>query len=180
MNPIIEKTKIEGCFIIKPHIFKDERGHFTVPFNRTFYIDLLPDIEFIQDNHAYSTKNVIRGIHYQKYPYEQSKLVRCSYGTVKDVVVDLRSDSPTYLHVVEIELSHLNGVMLFIPKGCGHGYSVLSDEAVFEYKVDEPYNKDAESGIVWNDTTLDIDWGVDTNEVNVSEKDTKLPTLLKK
>jgi dTDP-4-dehydrorhamnose 3,5-epimerase len=179
MNPIIEKTKIEGCYIIKPHIFKDDRGHFTVPFNKNFYNDLLPDIDFIQDNQSYSTYGVIRGIHFQRYPYEQSKLVRCSYGKVRDVVVDLRIESTTYLQHIEVDLSSENGVMIFIPKGCGHGFSVLSNEAVFEYKVDEPYNKNAENGIVWNDKTLNIDWGIDDDKIIVSEKDKELPLLLK-
>jgi dTDP-4-dehydrorhamnose 3,5-epimerase len=180
MNPIIEKTKIEGCYIIKPHIFIDDRGSFTVPYNKDYFDDLLPDVEFIQDNQSYSTYGVIRGIHFQKYPYEQSKLVRCVYGKVRDVVVDFRVDSVTYLQHISVDISSDNGVMLFIPKGCGHGFSVVSDEAVFEYKVDTPYNKDADGGIIWKDTTLGIDWGVDVDKVIVSEKDKQLPKVLKK
>jgi dTDP-4-dehydrorhamnose 3,5-epimerase len=108
-------------------------------------------------------------------------LVRCSYGKIRDVVVDLRVDSTTYLHHISIDISSETGLMLFIPKGCGHGFSVLSKEAVFEYKVDEPYNKDAESGIIFNDNTLDIDWGgIDVDDVIVSEKDRYLPKVLRK
>lgn len=180
MNPIIEKTKIEGCYIIKSHIFKDDRGSFVVPYNKYFFDDLLPDIKFMQDNQSLSSYGVIRGIHFQRYPYEQSKLVRCSYGKVRDVVVDLRRESLTYLQHISVDLSSENGVMVFIPKGCGHGFSVLSKEAVFEYKVDEPYNKAAESGVIWNDETLGIDWGIDIDDVILSEKDKELPKVLRK
>lgn len=180
MNPIIEKTKIDGCFFLKGIPFKDDRGYFNVSFNLDFFKKLLPDIYFIQDNQSYSTYGVIRGLHYQKYPYEQSKLVRCSYGKVKDVIVDMRIESITYGETVSIELSGENGVMVFIPKGCAHGFSVLSKEAIFEYKVDAPYNKDAESGIVWNDSYLNIDWGLNIDDVMISDKDAKLPTFVKR
>lgn len=180
MNPIIEKTKIDGCFILKFIPFKDDRGYFNVSFNLDFFKKLLPDIRFIQDNQSYSTYGVIRGLHYQKYPYEQSKLVRCSYGKVRDVIVDMRIESVTYGETVTVELSGENGVMVFIPKGCAHGFSVLSDDVVFEYKVDAPYNKDAESGIVWSDTHLGIDWGLDIEDIIVSDKDATLPKFVKR
>lgn len=180
MNPIIEKTKIDGCFLLKVIPFKDDRGYFNVSFNLDFFKKLLPDICFIQDNQSHSTYGVIRGLHYQKYPYEQSKLVRCSYGKVRDVIVDMRIESVTYGETVTVELSGENGVMVFIPKGCAHGFSVLSDDAVFEYKVDAPYNKDAESGIVWSDTHLGIDWGLDIEDIIVSDKDATLPKFVKR
>jgi dTDP-4-dehydrorhamnose 3,5-epimerase len=180
VNPIIEKTKIDGCLIIKNIPFADDRGYFNVPFNLDFYQKLLPEITFVQDNQSYSKYGVVRGLHYQKYPYEQSKLVRCSYGMVRDVIVDLRMESITYGEVVSVDLSGENAVMVFIPKGCAHGFSVLSNEAVFEYKVDAPYNKDADSGIVWDDETLDIDWGILSNNVIVSDKDKVLPKFFKR
>ena len=180
MNPIIEKTKIDGCLIIKNIPFSDDRGYFNVPFNLEFYQKLLPEITFVQDNQSYSKYGVVRGLHYQKYPYEQSKLVRCSYGMVRDVIVDLRMESITYGEVVSVDLSGENAVMVFIPKGCAHGFSVLSNEAVFEYKVDAPYNKDADSGIVWDDETLDIDWGILSKNVIVSDKDKVLPKFFKR
>jgi dTDP-4-dehydrorhamnose 3,5-epimerase len=180
VNPIIEKTKIDGCLIIKNIPFSDDRGNFNVPFNLEFYQKLLPEITFVQDNQSYSKYGVVRGLHYQKYPYEQSKLVRCSYGMVRDVIVDLRMESITYGEVVSVDLSGENAVMVFIPKGCAHGFSVLSTEAVFEYKVDAPYNKDADSGIVWDDETLDIDWGILSNDVIVSDKDKVLPKFFKR
>jgi dTDP-4-dehydrorhamnose 3,5-epimerase len=180
VNPIIEKTKIDGCLIIKNIPFSDDRGYFNVPFNLEFYQKLLPEITFVQDNQSYSKYGVVRGLHYQKYPYEQSKLVRCSYGMVRDVIVDLRMESITYGEVVSVDLSGENAVMVFIPKGCAHGFSVLSTEAVFEYKVDAPYNKDADSGIVWDDETLDIDWGILSNNVIVSDKDKVLPKFFKR
>ena len=179
MNPIIEKTKIDGCFLLKVIPFKDDRGYFNVSFNLDFFNELLPDIRFIQDNQSYSKYGVIRGLHYQKYPYEQSKLVRCSYGKVRDVILDMRIESPSYGECITIDLSGENGVMVFIPKGCAHGFSVLSDEAIFEYKVDEPYNKYAESGIVWNDANLNIDWGLLPQVIVVSDKDVILPKFLK-
>ena len=179
MNPIIEKTKIDGCFLLKVIPFKDDRGYFNVSFNLDFFNELLPDIRFIQDNQSYSKYGVIRGLHYQKYPYEQSKLVRCSYGNVRDVILDMRIESPSYGECITVELSGENGVMVFIPKGCAHGFSVLSDEAIFEYKVDEPYNKYAESGIVWNDANLNIDWGLLPQVIVVSDKDAILPKFLK-
>jgi len=179
VNPIVEKTKIDGCFMLKNILFNDDRGYFNVPFNLEFFKELLPDVHFIQDNQSYSKYGVIRGLHYQKYPYEQSKLVRCSYGKVRDVILDMRIESPSYGECITIELSGENGVMVFIPKGCAHGFSVLSDEAIFEYKVDEPYNKYAESGIVWNDASLNIDWGLPKEDVVVSDKDVILPKFLK-
>jgi len=134
----LEKTKIDGCFIVKPEIYKDERGYFSSPFVKEVFEDVLKvtlghNITFLQDNESFSKKNVIRGIHFQQEEFAQSKLVRCSYGLVRDVIVDLRHDSKTYGKHITIDLSDKNGKMVFVPKGCGHGFSVLSDGAVFNY-----------------------------------------------
>lgn len=170
----ITKTKIEGCYIIKSPVFSDERGHFLSPYLRDKINDVLGEEPiWVQDNQSYSKRGVIRGIHYQKEPYAQAKLVRCAYGLVKDIIVDLRKDSLTFGKHVSVYLSSKNGLSAYIPRGCGHGFSTLSDESVFDYKVDNYWNKESESGIIYNDETLAIDWEV-TNEI-VSNKDKLLP-----
>ena len=176
----VEKTKIKDCFIVKPEIYKDERGYFSTPYVKDVFEDVLKltlghNITFVQDNESFSTEKVIRGIHCQQGQSAQSKLVRCSYGLVRDVIVDLRHDSETYGKHITVDLSDKNGKMVFVPKGCGHGFSVLSKEAIFNYKVDNYYDKDSEGGIVYNDPTLNIDWGFDTFFAKVSDKDKKLP-----
>jgi dTDP-4-dehydrorhamnose 3,5-epimerase len=176
----LEKTKIDGCFIVKPEIYKDERGYFSTPYVKEVFEDVLKltlghNITFVQDNESFSKQNVIRGIHFQTGEYAQSKLVRCSYGLVRDVIVDLRKDSKTYGKHITIDLSQKNGKMVFVPKGCGHGFSVLSAEAIFNYKVDNYYHKESEGGIVYNDSTLNIDWGIEPIYAVVSDKDKKLP-----
>lgn len=176
----VEKTKIKDCFIVKPEIYKDERGYFSTPYVKDVFEDVLKltlghNIIFVQDNESFSTEKVIRGIHFQQGESAQSKLVRCSYGLVRDVIVDLRHDSETYGKHITVDLSDKNGKMVFVPKGCGHGFSVLSKEAIFNYKVDNYYDKDSEGGIVYNDPTLNIDWGFDTFFAKVSDKDKKLP-----
>ncbi len=178
----IEKTKIKDCLIIKPDVFKDERGYFSTPFVKEVLEEAIKittgqSIEFVQDNESFSTQKVVRGIHFQQGEWAQSKLVRCSYGLVRDVIVQLRHDSETYGKHITIDLSDKNGRMVFVPKGCGHGFSVLSAEAVFNYKVDNYYNKDSEGGIVYNDPTLNIDWGFDNRLAKVSDKDKKLPNF---
>lgn len=176
METKIEQTSIEGCLILERDVFIDERGYFNVPFDFSFK-ELLYPTTFIQENESYSKKNTVRGIHFQKLFYEQAKLVRCTYGSVRDVIVDLREGSQTYGKHVTVDLMGGDGKMVFVPKGCGHGFSVLSDEAIFSYKVDSPYNKEQEGGIIWNDPTLNIDWGVDPSEALVSDKDQQLPTF---
>ena len=171
----IEQTSILGCLIIRNSVFTDERGYFNVPFSVDIETKL--NTKFVQDNQSYSIKNTIRGIHFQTSPYSQSKLVRCSFGKVLDVIVDLRKESPTYGQHITVDLEGGDGVSVFVPRGCGHGFSVLSDEAIFEYKVDNPYSKENEGGIIWNDPTLNIDWGVETSEAIISEKDKELPKL---
>jgi dTDP-4-dehydrorhamnose 3,5-epimerase len=182
MNYKIEKTKIKDCVVITPQNFKDERGYFSTPYVKEVFAASLKltigeEVEFVQDNESFSTNKVIRGIHFQQGEWAQSKLVRCSYGLVRDVIVDLRHDSETYGKHITIDLSDKNGRMVFVPKGCGHGFSVLSNEAIFNYKVDNYYNKESEGGIVYNDPTLNIDWGFDTFFAKVSDKDKKLPTF---
>ena len=171
----IEQTSILGCLIIRNSVFTDERGYFNVPFSVDIETKL--NTKFVQDNQSYSIKNTIRGIHFQTSPYSQSKLVRCSFGKVLDVIVDLRKESPTYGQHITVDLEGGDGVSVFVPRGCGHGFSVLSDFAIFEYKVDNPYSKENEGGIIWNDPTLNIDWGVETSEAIISEKDKELPKL---
>lgn len=170
----IVETKINGCFLIKNRVFSDERGSFLSPYVQKDLEDQLGiKFNWVQDNQSYSKRGVIRGIHFQEYPHAQTKFVRCSYGLVKDVVVDLRRDSPTYGKHESFYLSHKNGYCVYIPKGCGHGFSTLSKEAIFCYKVDAYWNKQSENGIVYNDKTLSIDWEV--SEEIVSDKDKKLP-----
>ena len=168
-----KQTNIIGCLIIESNVFTDERGYFNVPFSVSIEKQLRT--EFIQDNQSFSIKNTVRGIHFQKNPYSQGKLVRCSYGWVRDVIVDLREESPTYGQHITIDLNGGDGQSVFVPRGCGHGFSVLSDSAIFDYKVDNSYSKESEGGIIWNDPTLNIDWGVDPSEVIVSDKDKELP-----
>lgn len=172
----ITESKIKGCFLIKNSTFSDNRGWFYTPYIKEKFEQAIgEEVNWIQDNQSYSKKGVIRGIHFQREPYAQSKLVRCSYGLVKDVVVDLRPDSPTYGKWVAFKLSGKNGHSVYVPKGCGHGFSVLSKEAVLDYKVDNYWNKESEGGILYNDKTLDIDWEVDIPIV--SDKDKKLGAL---
>ena len=168
-----KQTSISGCLIIESNVFTDERGYFNVPFSVNIEKQL--QTEFIQDNQSFSIKNTVRGIHFQKNPYSQGKLVRCSYGWVRDVIVDLRENSPTYGQHITIDLKGGDGKSVFVPRGCGHGFSVLSDFALFDYKVDNSYSKESEGGIIWNDPTLNIDWGVDPSEAIVSDKDKELP-----
>lgn len=171
----IKQTNISGCLIIESNVFTDERGYFNVPFS--INIEKQLQTEFIQDNQSYSLKNTVRGIHFQTNPYSQGKLVRCSYGWVRDVIVDLRETSPTYGQHITIDLKGGDGKSVFVPRGCGHGFSVLSDFALFDYKVDNSYSKENEEGIIWNDPTLNIDWGVDPSEVIVSDKDKEFPNF---
>ena len=175
---IYTETKLKGCFVLEPNIFEDERGYFFESFNKVqFNAGIGTEINFVQDNQSFSTKGVIRAIHYQVGEHAQAKLVRVLSGVVLDVAVDLRKDSPTYGEHVAIELNSKNKKQLFIPRGFGHGFSVLSDTAEFFYKCDNYYNKESEGGIVYNDPTLNIDWRIATKEVMVSCKHLILPKL---
>lgn len=171
------KTALEGVVILKPRIFKDERGYFYESFSQREFDEKVMPIRFVQDNESMSVKNVIRGLHYQKMPYTQSKLVRCTQGCVLDVVVDIRKGSPTFGQHVTIELSGENHLQLFIPKGFAHGFSVLSDTAVFQYKCDNFYAPQAEAGIQLSDDVLGIDWQIPIQNAILSEKDMKYPLL---
>ena len=175
---IVKETNLEGCFIIKPKVIQDKRGYFLESFNQAVFKEgLNRDINFVQDNESYSSKGVLRGLHYQKGDYAQAKLVRVIKGKILDVVVDLRADSPTFSKHMSIELSEDNKTQLFIPRGFAHGFLVLSDTAIFSYKCDNFYNKVSEGGVIYNDKDLNIDWKLDEKEFIVSEKDLELPTL---
>ncbi|WP_417619354.1 dTDP-4-dehydrorhamnose 3,5-epimerase [Oceanihabitans sediminis] len=174
----IEQTKLKDCIIIEPQIFNDNRGYFFESFNQNKFKQATGlDIDFIQDNESFSTKGVLRGLHFQKAPYAQSKLIRVIQGTILDVVVDLRKGSSTFGKYDSIELSNKNKKQLFIPKGFAHGFVVLSDMATVVYKCDAFYNKESEGGIIYNDPTLNIDWQLLNNELIISEKDKTLPTF---
>ena len=168
----ISKTFIEDLLVIEPQLFKDERGFFYESYNKK-KLDKNIKIVFVQDNESKSIKGVIRGLHFQAPPFEQTKLVRCVSGNILDVAVDLRTNSKTYGKSFSIELSSINNKQLFIPKGFAHGFQVLSNEAIVNYKVDEHYNSDTDSGIIWNDKDLSIDWNLDIKPI-LSNKDLKL------
>ena len=164
-------TDIEGVVIIEPEVFGDSRGYFMESFSeRDFHKHVAP-VKFVQDNESRSCYGVVRGLHYQREPYAQSKLVRCVVGRVLDVAVDIREGSPTYGKHVAVELSAENHRQLFIPKGFAHGFAVLSQEAIFAYKCDEFYHPEAEAGIAWNDSTIGIDWRLPKEDIILSEKD---------
>ena len=165
------ETKIPGVFIIKPRVFEDSRGYFFESFSQREFNEKVRPITFVQDNESKSSYGVVRGLHYQKPPYTQSKLVRCVRGKVLDVAVDIRLGSPTFGQHVAVELSEENHVQFFIPKGFAHGFAVLSNEAVFQYKCDEFYHPEADSGIQLLDDELGIDWQIPWEKAIMSEKD---------
>ena len=172
----IENTSIEGCFIIKPSVFEDERGAFFESFNQQKFEELTGlAIDFVQDNQSISKKGVLRGLHFQKGEYAQAKLVRVIKGEVMDVAVDLRPDSSTFGKHVSVILNETNNLQLFVPRGFAHGFITLSEEAIFAYKCDNYYNKPSESGIIYSDPDLDIDWKIPKMEVQLSQKDLVLP-----
>lgn len=177
---IFTETKLRGCFVIEPKVFEDDRGYFFESYNKkTFDSGVGESVNFVQDNQSYSKYGVIRGIHYQVGEYAQAKLVRVLSGTVLDVAVDLRKDSSTFGSYVAVELSQENKKQLYVPRGFGHGFSVLSKTAEFFYKCDNFYNKESEGGIIYNDSSINIDWKVPNNCIEVSEKDLMLPNLEK-
>ena len=171
------KTTLDGLVVLKPTIFKDNRGYFMESYNQKNINKLVGNVNFVQDNESESSRGVLRGLHFQKPPYSQAKLVRCLKGSVLDVVLDLRKDSKTYGIFETISLTEENKKQLFIPKGFAHGFIVLSKSAIFSYKVDNYYNSDSESGVLWSDLDLNIDWKINKNEIIVSEKDKNLPTF---
>lgn len=169
------KTEIEGVYIIEPKVFKDARGYFFESYSQREFEEKIGRVEFVQDNESMSGYGVMRGLHFQRPPYAQSKLVRCVRGKVLDVAVDVREGSPTYGKHVAVELSEDNHLESFIPKGFAHGYSVLSETAVFQYKCDEFYHPESEGGISILDGSLGIDWRIPAGYAVLSEKDTKHP-----
>lgn len=174
--PNFIKTKIEGLIIIEPSVFADNRGFFTETYNRKVFAENGIDVQFIQDNHSRSSKGVLRGLHFQKPPFAQDKLIRCTRGEVFDVAVDLRKNSPTFGQWEGVILSEDNKKMFFIPKGFSHGFLVLSDIVDFQYKCSNFYNKESEGGLLWNDPDLKIDWPQMENLI-LSEKDKLWPKL---
>ncbi|MCM1137092.1 MAG: dTDP-4-dehydrorhamnose 3,5-epimerase [Muribaculum sp.] len=171
------KTDIEGVVIIKPRVFTDARGYFFESYSKREFDEKVCHINFVQDNESCSSKGVMRGLHFQRPPFTQSKLVKCVKGAVLDVAVDIRKGSPSYGKHVAVELSEDNHLQFFIPKGFAHGFAVLSDIAVFQYKCDEFYHPEADGGISIIDDTLGIDWRIDPKDAILSEKDTKHPIL---
>ncbi|MBQ1669613.1 MAG: dTDP-4-dehydrorhamnose 3,5-epimerase [Prevotella sp.] len=173
MNVI--STNIDGVVIIEPRVFEDARGYFFESFSQREFNEKVKPLDFVQDNESKSTFGVIRGLHFQRPPYAQSKLVRCVRGAVLDVAVDIRKESPTYGQHVAVELTEDNHRQIFIPKGFAHGFAVLSDIAVFQYKCDEFYHPESEGGISLLDSELGIDWKISTDKAILSPKDTKHP-----
>jgi dTDP-4-dehydrorhamnose 3,5-epimerase len=174
------KTHIPDILICKPKVILDERGYFYESYKKSVLEDFIgAPLNFIQDNEAKSTKGVLRGLHYQLPPFAQTKLVRVIQGSVLDVVVDIRRNSATFGQHVALEISEENKLQLFIPKGFAHGYIVLSETAIFAYKVDNYYHKESERGILYNDKDLNIDWKYPINELLISEKDKVQPSFLK-
>ena len=167
----VKNTKLEGVKIIKPKLFNDDRGYFFESYNQKNIINEIGDIIFVQDNESKSSFGVLRGMHYQKKPYEQSKLVRVVKGKIQDIVIDLRKDSADYLKHVSVILDDKQKEQLFIPKGFAHGFLVLSKLAIVNYKVDNFYSQENEVSIPYNDPKLKLDWMLDDSEINISDKD---------
>lgn len=172
-----KETEIKGVYIIEPRVFNDARGYFFEAWKQAEFNEKVGPVEFVQDNESKSSKGVLRGLHFQKGDASQAKLVRVIKGRVLDVAVDCRRSSPTFGKYVMAELSDENKRQLFIPRGFAHGFLVLSDEAVFTYKVDNPYAPQADGGIRWDDPDLNIQWPVTADEILTSEKDLKLPFM---
>jgi dTDP-4-dehydrorhamnose 3,5-epimerase len=172
-----KETAIKGVYIIDPRVFNDARGYFFEAWKQAEFEEHIGKVNFVQDNESKSSRGVLRGLHYQKGDYSQAKLVRVIKGCVLDVAVDIRKSSPTFGKHVMVELSGENKRQFFIPRGFAHGFLVLSDEAIFTYKVDNVYAPQADAGIRWNDPALGIEWPIDPKEVLTSEKDLKQPLL---
>lgn len=173
----IIRTSIEGVVIVEPRLFRDARGYFFESFSQRDFSAKVRAADFVQDNESRSTCGVLRGLHFQRPPHAQSKLVRCVRGAVLDVAVDIRRGSPTYGQHVAVELTEENHLQLFIPRGFAHGFAVLSEEAVFQYKCDNYYAPQSEGAIAWNDPRIGIDWRIPASDVLLSDKDRKHPSL---
>ena len=174
----VTETKLKGCFILEPAIFGDDRGYFFESFQKEKFKELTGvEVEFIQDNEAFSNRGVLRGLHFQKGKHAQAKLVRVVKGKVLDVVVDVRRDSKTYGQSISCILSETNKKQLFVPRGFAHGYAVLENNTIFVYKCDNYYYPEEEGGILYNDADLDIDWMLKKEEIQLSAKDRMLKSL---
>jgi dTDP-4-dehydrorhamnose 3,5-epimerase len=173
----IIETPIKDLVIIEPKIWKDDRGYFFESYNKETFKKLGIDVAFVQDNQSYSHENALRGLHAQMPPYAQGKLVRVIQGKVLDVAVDIRKNSPTYGQHFSVELSGENNKMFYVPPGFLHGFLTLEDKTIFNYKCTGLFQKEAELGVLWNDETLAINWGIDPEDALVSPKDTILPTF---
>ena len=173
----IVKTEIEGVLIIEPRVFGDNRGYFFESFSERAFSEKVAQVNFVQDNESKSCYGVVRGLHFQKPPYTQAKLVRVVKGAVLDVVVDIRKGSPTFGKHVAVELNEDNHRQLYVPHGFAHGFAVLSDEAVFQYKCDNFYEPESEGAIAWDDPDLGIDWKIPADKIILSEKDKAHPCL---
>lgn len=171
----IIETAIQGVVILEPRVFTDPRGYFFESYNKKDFDTAIGEVNFVQDNESFSTRGVMRGLHFQRPPFAQAKLVRCVSGAVLDVAVDIRKSSPTYGKSVSCLLSGENHRQFFIPRGFAHGFVVLSDTALFQYKCDNYYNPQSEGGISILDSSLGIDWQIDASEAILSEKDTRHP-----
>ena len=173
------ETALEGCLILEPRVFRDHRGYFIESYNKKTLDEILgSDVEFVQDNESSSSYGVLRGLHYQTGEHAQAKLVRVVEGTVLDIAADIRPGSKTFGQYVSIELSAENKKQLVVPRGFAHGFIVLSEKAIFSYKCDNFYKKEAEEGIIYNDPQLNIDWILPESEFIISEKDLLLPKLV--
>jgi len=175
--PTFTRTKIDGLVIIEPSVFTDDRGFFMETYSKKVFTENGIDVEFVQDNHSRSTKGVLRGLHFQKPPYAQDKLIRCTRGEVLDIAVDLRKDSPTFGQYESVILSEDNKKEFFIPKGFAHAFLVLSDIADFQYKCSNFYNKESEGGVLYSDPAINIDWPKLDVELTLSDKDKNWPSL---
>jgi len=174
----ITETKLKDCFILEPQVFQDSRGYFFESFNQNNFFEATGQhVNFIQDNETFSTKGVLRGLHFQTGKFAQAKLVRVIKGRVLDIAVDVRQDSSTFGEFQALELSEDNKKQFFLPRGFAHGFVVLSDTAIFAYKCDNYYNKESEAGIIYNDPSLNIDWQLPEKELLLSDKDKLLPTF---
>jgi dTDP-4-dehydrorhamnose 3,5-epimerase len=171
------KTEIPDVYIIEPLVYGDDRGYFLETFNKNKFEDVIGKVSFVQDNESKSSRGVLRGLHFQKPPFSQAKLVRCVQGRVMDVALDIRKGSPSYGMHVAVELSGKNKRQLFVPRGFAHGFSVLSDNAVFAYKVDNWYAPEYDSGIKYDDQKLNINWGLNEEDVQLSVKDKDLESF---
>lgn len=173
----ITETEIKGAYVIEPRIFRDARGYFFESYSKREFDGKIGQVDFVQDNESMSTRGVVRGLHFQRPPFAQAKLVRCVSGAVLDVIVDLRKGSPSFGRHVCVELTGENHRQFYFPKGMAHGFAVLSDVAIFQYKCDEFYHPEADGGILLTDDELRIDWRLDLSEAILSEKDRHHPRL---